>query len=271
MRCISPLLIRTNGRRDFVPCGKCNYCLETKRNDWSFRLAQEQKVSHTAAFLTLTYDNTPVSDSGVSTLVKRDLQLFTKRLRKFNSEQCPWPLRYYSVGEYGTNGTNRAHYHSIMFNIARPLLPKIKDIWGLGMVKVGTVEPASIHYVTKYVINRPGEYQGREPPFAMMSKRPGIGSNYTDSHKKWHRADMRNFTQVNGQVGRLPRYYKEKFFNELERQKLAVESIEHANTQYWEILDALSKHHPDPAAYYDERIRDGHEKVTSKINDKNKL
>lgn len=159
MRCIHPLYLPKTGLT--VPCGHCNFCLSNRRADWSFRLFQETKVSQSAHFLTLTYDDStvPVGDDCYS-LCKRDLQLFTKKLRKENGSK----LRYYAVGEYGTK-TNRPHYHSIMFNLQPRTVEALPNIWNLGMVHVGDVNEASIHYVTKYVINRDLEVSGREPPF----------------------------------------------------------------------------------------------------------
>lgn len=272
MRCISPLLVRTSNRREFVPCGKCNFCLQVKRGDWTFRLLQEQKDCCSSYFLTLTYedDALPFSMEGEATLRKQDLQLFGKRLRKVQSKVTDVRLRYYSVGEYGTE-TSRPHYHSIMFNLERSVLARLSDIWSHGMVHVGEVERASIHYVTKYVINRPGEYGGREPPFAFMSKRPGIGYRYLETHKDWHRSEMRNYTMVNGQVGRLPRYFKEKMFTELERRKLALESVAIADEAYSSDVAWLSRFHDDPYYYYDERIAHSHDAVISKVNSLNKF
>lgn len=270
-RCISPLLIRTAGRRDVVPCGRCNFCLSVKRADWSFRLTQELKVCKSSYFLTLTYDNEHVPFnplSGLPELSKRDYQLFTKLLRKKNSLISDWPLRYYAVGEYGTQ-TARPHYHALMFNLVPALSNSLAEIWGKGSVDIGKVEPASIHYVTKYVINKTTEYIGREPPFAFMSKRPGIGANYIETHKRWHRADMRNYTKVNGQTARLPRYYKDKFFTNLEKAKLAQEAIDISDQSYYDEVHRLAAFHHDPLNYYDEATRQKHDSITSKINSTN--
>jgi len=100
------------------PCGNCLSCLQKKRATWSFRLLQEMYVSESAYFLTLTYDNenVPRNESGIPILNKRDLQLFKKRLRKFNKKYTKVSVRYYSVGEYGTR-SYRPHYHSIIFNV----------------------------------------------------------------------------------------------------------------------------------------------------------
>jgi len=158
MRCIRPLSLKSGLT---VPCGHCNFCLANRRADWSFRLYQENKVSQSAHFLTLTYDDTtvPVGDDCYS-LCKKDVQLFTKRLRKANGSK----LRYYTVGEYGTQ-TQRPHYHSLMFGLEPKILDSLPAIWGLGQTHIGAVNSASIHYVTKYVINADSEVSGREPPF----------------------------------------------------------------------------------------------------------
>jgi len=165
MRCIRPLTLKTGLT---VPCGHCNFCLANRRADWSFRLYQENKVSQSSHFLTLTYDDStvPVGDDCLS-LCKRDLQLFIKRLRKENGSR----IRYYSVGEYGTQ-TSRPHYHSIMFSLDVKTVQKLPEIWGLGNVHVGQVNAASIHYVTKYVINSDREVSGREPPFLVDVSAP---------------------------------------------------------------------------------------------------
>lgn len=160
-----PFATTLDGKKQFVPCGKCNFCLESRRNEWTFRLRMEMNVSHAAHFITLTYDDNNIvySEHGHPTLVKRDLQLFTKRLRKEQDSHTDLTLRYYSVGEYGTT-TLRPHYHSIMFNLIPEVCNKLTTIWGKGQLMVGTVTPASIHYVTKYHVNRVGEYADRAPP-----------------------------------------------------------------------------------------------------------
>lgn len=166
--CISPLSLKHGDERHVVPCGKCNFCLQAKRADWTFRLLQELKVSHSAFFLTLTYEdkNLPMVGNRPS-LCKEHMQKFMKKLRKVNS----LPLRYYSVGEYGTK-TDRPHYHSIMFNMDRKGLDKLRATWGHGNVHVGEVSVASIHYVTKFHLNKHAMWEEkgevREKPFLLL-------------------------------------------------------------------------------------------------------
>ena len=129
--------VSVDGRKEFVPCGKCNFCLESRRAEWSFRLRQELKVSTSAHFLTLTYEDQklPRTADGLGTLLKSDLQKFFKRLRKESVNK----LRYYAVGEYGTN-TERPHYHALLFNCENKVLEEtLVTVWSLGQVQIGTV------------------------------------------------------------------------------------------------------------------------------------
>jgi len=85
-----------------VPCGRCPPCKLRRVNGWVFRMLEEEKVSSSSHFVTLTYDTStvPISDNGFMTLRKRDFQLFMKRLRKLCLDA---KLKDYAVGEYGTN------------------------------------------------------------------------------------------------------------------------------------------------------------------------
>lgn len=54
--CIAPITLKAEGGRHYkVPCGGCLECLKKKSNGWQLRIAQEQKRSTTAHFITLTY------------------------------------------------------------------------------------------------------------------------------------------------------------------------------------------------------------------------
>lgn len=264
-KCISPIWIRKTGQH--VPCGKCNFCLAVKRADWSFRLAQELRVSSTSMFLTMTYadEHLPVSDHGRPTLVKEDCQNFMKRLRRENEKHTNEKIRFYLVGEYGTK-TLRPHYHAIIFNVHAKAERVLGTLWPKGHTMVGRVAPASIHYVTKYVINRVGDHVTQAAPFALMSNRPGLGINYVLSHGYWHRKENRDFTQVNGVIARIPRYLREKIFSKLERQLIKINFDAISNDVYWKEIERLSKFHANPEAYYYEQMCDAHDRVHSKIN-----
>lgn len=209
-----------------VPCGKCPHCVKRYASGWSFRLMQQERISESAYFLTLTYESQHLtrSPNGYRTLVKSDLQKFMKRLRHLHPVSHT-PLKYYAVGEYGTHG-QRPHYHMVLFN---SLIEHIDPAWSMGSIYYGDVGPASVGYCLKYMMKK-GRIpvhgrDDRQPEFSLMSK--GLGKNYlTPSMVKWHLADPSSrlyCTTLDNHKIAMPRYYKGKLFSDLyfENQELA--------------------------------------------------
>lgn len=257
MRCPTPISIKDKSdanpkgkasKRITVPCGKCGNCRRARRNQWAFRLQQELKDSENAYFITLTYSDERLpqfvnkqTNEVKSNLRKEDLQKFIKRLREQQYRQTNQrKFRYYAVGEYGTE-TDRAHYHFIGFNIDRDIIDRLRDIWGFGHHHVGTVNEGSILYVAKYHVNRNMnqepeegqigyyEYQKeelkieegiRQPEFATMSKRPAIGYGYIKRNYNWHVDNMNSYVIQNGYKKAIPRYYKDKIFQDINKEML---------------------------------------------------
>lgn len=242
-----------------LPCGKCYNCKLRRVSGWSFRLLKEAERSSSAFFLTLTYDNdhVPLSDYAFMTLVKADLQLFFKRLRK--SITCRFRiesdgtcydsrLKYYACGEYGGK-TMRPHYHIILFNCPLETLIGFKyadaanhgiilldgtrefscDSWDKGHITIGRVSEASVGYTLKYVC-KPGKVplharDDRQPEFSLMSKK--LGSNYlSEKMVRWHHSDMSQryyLPLMDGKKAALPRYYKDKLYTSPQKKYIAVQ------------------------------------------------
>ena len=211
-------------RTRIVPCGKCPQCYRKRQRDWSIRLSEEQKQADTACFLTLTYEEPPITNNGYATLRKRDFQLFMKKLRKKTNGK----LKYYSVGEYGSR-TNRPHYHGIMFNFPKSWMENpslVNQTWNRGHIMVGSVTPGSISYVTKYVMSGTWKPQhdgdDRESQFSLMSK--GLGRGYlTDRKIRYHKENLiGHYTRPGGDTATLPRYFKDILFEKWEKQIIAM-------------------------------------------------
>lgn len=270
MNCFHPTVLtdqKDRGKTVSVPCGKCLACLGKLRKEWSFRIQQELKGAASAHFITLTYSD----EHNTGSLCKRDIQLFLKRLRKhFNivlSDDLPSyytpistgqslafkspQIRYYCVGEYGTK-TFRPHYHLILFNLCTKNLELlITKTWDKGIVHVGTVTPSSIAYVTKYVITR-DEYhwEQEQKPFALMSRRPGIGANYLATMRDYHKEGFKNHvTLPGGEKQKLPRYYKDKIFNKHEKAYLSAQSRRIALDAEKEKTDKILEQTPNFVLY----------------------
>lgn len=249
----------------YVPCGVCPFCCATKRSDWALRLNYESKMHVGSKFITLTYaDNELTWKGGQSQLVKRDLQLWFKKVRKTGHK-----LRYFAVGEYGSK-TFRPHYHVVIFgSVPDDVLTKA---WGKGHCHIGSVTPASVMYCLGYVVNSKQwkMKRGREKPFATMSrgrgKVKGLGSNYlSPAMIAWHKSDRKNYAIFEGKKRHLPRYYKDKIFSRLDKIKMAVrdEKEQFKKMVRW-IRDPKRMKMRDPLAYYEEQRRALAKKIRAK-------
>lgn len=231
MKCINPKTIWPHRSVEWcdeneeysvtVGCGKCIACLSDKRKEWQFRLEQEYRYSKSAYFVTLTYDAKHLPSD--RSLDKRHIQLFLKRLRKRDGSN---KIRYYCVGEYGTN-YGRPHYHILLFNVLEE--QDIRRSWSdkfgrpVGIVHIGRVSAASVGYVTKYIIQPDNIPTGCLKPFAMMSRGYGIGGRYlSDAMVKWHRDNKALYCMRNNEKVRMPRFYQSKvWYKSKDREPVA--------------------------------------------------
>ncbi|QCQ85117.1 replication initiator protein [Blackfly microvirus SF02] len=224
--CINPISLK--GPERTVPCGKCMECRKRKVSGWSFRLMQEDKISTSSHFITLTYDTNkvPITNKGYMSLEKRDLQLFFKRLRKSHIKNSG-TIKYYAVGEYGGK-TWRPHYHIILFNADIKL---IQSAWNNGQVHYGNITEASVGYTLKY-ISKPGKIpqhkkDDRQKEFTLCSKK--LGANYLDGGlPEWHKSDLENRCYTNltdGKKGAMPRYYSDKLYTKEEKERIVNNQI----------------------------------------------
>lgn len=220
-----------------VPCGKCLDCLKRRCNDWCFRLEQEAKDWKYCSFITLTYDdaNLPIvqydssgreyiaigrRNAGKSTLYKKDLQKFFKRLRykKYGVLQ----FKYFAVGEYGYNGTIRPHYHILLFHNRIPsyqLFNTIQTVWSKGRITCNRATNGRIHYCAKYCSFMGFSASQRcQRPYMVCSLRSPIGWNWlhTASAQKCFEEDKTVITKTHVTKSgesiaykiALPRFYR---------------------------------------------------------------
>ena len=218
--CIAPLNIadpryNDSRKRLKVGCGDCMYCLEQRRASWSIRLQFEERDSESSHFVTLTYkpEELPISPKSLLPEVRPDhADKYLKTLRYRSGEN----FKYYFVAEYSDVG--RPHYHGIIFNASED---DIMDAWEYGHKHIGKVTPASIHYTTKYIINRrqpvPAE---TNKPFSRISN--GLGASYAKRNKEWHTKQMLEYVVVNGINLPMPKYIQNKIFTNMDMKNDAV-------------------------------------------------
>lgn len=215
MQCLKPVYLH---KQDMVvPCGKCAFCVATRRSDWATRIEYESKLHVVKQFITLTYANPHLCwEHGKPQLVKEHLQKWFRAVRDTGCK-----IRYYAVGEYGSK-TMRPHYHVLLFGAVSEDV--IRRSWKFGQVHIGTVTQASINYCLGYMVNKDWKHtHHRVPPFCLMSLRPGLGANYVSPAMiRWHKSDRKNYVLVDGVKRHLPRYYKTKIFSKIDLVRIAV-------------------------------------------------
>lgn len=217
-----------------TPCGKCLECKLSDAKSMAFRCVKEAQQWENNIMITLTYDDENVPRSkGVDpktgeiydslTLPDHEEEIgkFMKRLRKKMGNG----VRFYGCGEYGSHdeyvdshgnvrkGTERPHYHIILFNCKFDDMrfdrwsrcewnPKVKNalykskildkLWGKGHADLNEVNFETCRYVAGYVTKKytgphSDEYyeqKGQKKPYTFGSRRPGIGYGYFEKNKE---------------------------------------------------------------------------------------
>lgn len=211
-----------------IPCGQCIGCRTDRRKEWALRLVHESRLHSQSCFVTLTYG--PDSLPRGSTLVKRHVQLWIKKLRRHLE---PRKIRFFAVGEYGDE-SKRPHYHALIFGwwpsdaqlfseggghrlyTSRTLAA----LWTHGFSSFGSVTPESCAYTAHYCVKkvtgplakdhytrvtRDGEMYEVIPEFALMSRRPGIGAGFFAGYRD--ELVSSDHALLGGRKLRIPRYY----------------------------------------------------------------
>lgn len=284
--CVQPIILKNktvkigehtkNKYNTSVPCGKCPECVKAKINSWLFRLDMELERSINPLFITLTYDekNIYYTDSGRPSLVKRDVQLFLKRLRKAHLKKYPesMPLKYYLCGEYGSK-THRPHYHAILFNCYDAQL--IHECWGMGFTYSPPLKEGGTGYVLKYMSKQKekrSKNDDREPEFSLSSKK--MGENYlTPSIIKYHlnRVENTHVTTKHGYKLPLPKYYKEKIFDENMREEVRKYLQNRAEESIWKKLKRLKSMYPKKDENFYQNLLEQSKKLSKFTKRKNEV
>lgn len=218
-----------------VPCGTCLGCRTTRAQHWALRCHLETLDHKHTCVTTLTYDGTSVPP----TLQKGDFQRWMKRLRKAHGSK----LRYFACGEYGER-FGRPHFHALLFGLHSET-PDIQATWPHGLTHTDNVSIAAINYVCNYTTKKlgwpkanreerldleTGELYTWQPPFQLMSRRPGLGSSGKKHYNSW-----RLYAVNNGAKLSVPRYLKTAW----EEQST---DTEYEDNEYEKYKRALDRH-----------------------------
>lgn len=240
-----------------LPCGQCSGCRAGRAKEWAIRCGHEAKMHDRNCFLTLTYDNQQVPQD--YSVRKREWQLLMKRVRKFAGAG----VRFFGCGEYGDT-TGRPHYHGLLFGFDfedKKFWAKrdghhvfksdqLEKLWPFGMSEIGSVTPESAGYVARYCLKKftgqqaddhytrvspiDGQVYRVEPEFALMSRRPGLGTTWFE--KFAGDAFPSDFLIVDGRKVRPPGFYLRKLDEAAQqpikrsRKRFSVQPAHRANS-----------------------------------------
>lgn len=235
-----------SGRYIKVGCGKCPVCRMKRSNQWFVRLRKQLDSSKSAYFVTLTYsdENIPHHANGTPTFCKSDLQKFNKRVRKHLSKLSGYSeiqgYKYFLVAEYGPT-TLRPHYHAILFNLPTNDLEEARKFlekrWDKGFVTVSFLNSKRIHYTAKYctaITLLPKELMTKEfRPFTLCSKHLGV-CYLTDDIIHYHQMELNTKVKIDGFDYAMPRYYRNKIFDEYTLEMLAEAAEAEADEYQWD-------------------------------------
>lgn len=216
-----------------VPCGKCSVCVKKKKKEWIMRINEENKDSGVPHIVTMTYSDErlkelremvirdakgviPEENVLLNEMVKKSVKLWRKWYHKYKGKS---PKRWL-ISERGEK-SGRIHLHGFIWNVDEE---ELRDSWQRfnGHMHFGKyMGTKTIVYATKYfnkvdMVNK--DYKG------IMLVSPGIGKGYLKREKGKHEfkgEDTRiKYRFENGAEGVLPRYYRDKLWNDDERIKL---------------------------------------------------
>lgn len=230
----------TDNRVLLVPagCGKCIECKKQKAREWNVRLQEEIKHNNKGKFVTLTFSNESIKelaenlnglngynmDNGIAKLaVRRFLERWRKKYKK--------SVKHWLVTELGSNGTENIHLHGILWTDENA--ETINKIWKYGFTWVGDknnggyVNEQTINYITKYVTKTDLKHKEYNSKILCSA---GIGNKYIERYdsklnKYKENETKENYITKQGIKMALPIYYRNKIYNEDEREKLWLEKL----------------------------------------------
>lgn len=230
-----------------VKCNRCIECRKQKTNEWRIRLTEDIKTHTNGKFVTLTFNESSLTElkskfpqlkgyaleNAAAVLgVRRFLERWRKKYKK--------SVRHWLVTELGQTSTERIHIHGIIWT------DKIEDIsikWKYGHINIGKQRwnlgkliQDGEHYINRRSINYMVKYLSKADPIhkeyiPKMMNSAGIGKNYTSTKRAKQNHYKKNNTRTyyktpEGLKLSLPIYYRNKIYNDEQREQLWMELLD---------------------------------------------
>ena len=237
-----------DARLNYVPvaCGKCYECRKKKARDIDTLLAREDFIGGLIREYGFSDEN------NIATLA---LRKFLERCRKKTGKS----LKHWCVTELGED-RGRIHLHGIFFgnNAAELALEK----WRYGYIFIGNfVNEKTINYISKYMLK--DDLNNREFTGKVLTS-AGMGKQYFErgdwKFNKYNGKDTREYYVFkNGTKAMMPRYYRDKIYNEEEKELLWLQKLDKGDT--WVMGERCkidSEEYKNLLSYYREQAKQLH-------------
>lgn len=219
-----------------IGCGKCIECKNQKAKNWQVRLLEDVKDNRNGVFVTLTFSDSEMKklDKEIDIKIQgyaRDNEigkLAVKRFRERWRKRTGKSPRHWLVSELGHKGTERIHFHGIIWTNEREWINKH---WKYGYTwtqkKRKNVGGAIATYVTKYM-TKIDKHHKEYKEIVLTSD--GIGAGFIKRDKigyyryKGEDTNEQYITTTLQKIG-MPIYYRNKLWTEEEREKLWINNI----------------------------------------------
>lgn len=224
-----------------IPCGHCSECRKEKSREWQVRLTEEIREQWKYKyFVTLTFSNQALINIHKKTGLGQDSNDIAKyavrhMLEKYR-KQYKHSLRHWLITELGHEGTERIHLHGILFSNEKLEFEPTEEKyfytwkhWKYGNIYVGDyVTTRTVNYIIKYVNKIDKDHPGFE---GKILTSPGIGKSFLEreiskTYKYIPKQSKDYYRLENGAKIALPTYYKNKRYNENERELIWREKMD---------------------------------------------
>ncbi|AXH76865.1 MAG: replication initiator protein [Microviridae sp.] len=252
-----PPIIDNRTRLVPIGCGKCIECRKQRTNNWRIRLMEDIRHNENAKFVTMTFSDESLIEleneihriaiKQIETLNKEhnknikykpitgyelENEIATLSVRRFLEryrKQHKTSIRHWLVTELGETNTERLHIHGIIWTTKAK--SHIEKLWKYGTLNRNQkqwennyVTERTVNYIVKY-INKVDIKHKYYNPIILCSS--GIGKEYfkrTDYLKNKYNGEntKETYTTRQGYKLALPTYYRNKIYNEKEKEQLWI-------------------------------------------------
>jgi hypothetical protein len=219
-----------------IKCGNCMECRKQIARNWRTRLLEEVRQNKNGIMVSLTFSDESIMKLSRDKRVKelkgyekdnKVAKLATRLFLENWRSKYGRSLRHWLVSELGSGKTEHLHLHGIIWTNEN--FEEIRKKWKYGFVWRGDyVNESTASYITKYLFKKDKLHENYK---SIILTSPGIGGSYIERkdaelNKYIEGKTIETYRSRTGHKMSMPIYYRNKIYNEEEREKLWLEKLD---------------------------------------------